>query len=41
MLHVTAVLPLGGTRLWLQFDGGQEGELERGAQLEGTVFGPL
>lgn len=41
MLHVTAVRPLGGTRLWLQFDDGKEGELDLGAELEGTVFAPL
>ena len=41
MLHVTAVRPLGGTRLWLQFDDGHEGELDLGAELEGTVFEPL
>ena len=41
MLHVTAVRPLGGTRLWLRFDDGQEGELDLVAELEGTVFRPL
>ncbi len=41
MLHVTAVRPLGGTRLWLQFDDGLEGELDLGAELDGPVFWPL
>lgn len=41
MLHVTAVRPLGRTRLWLQFDDGQEGAVDLGAELEGTVFRPL
>ncbi len=41
MLHVTAVQPLGGTRLWLQLDDGQEGELDLGAELEGAMFWPL
>jgi len=41
MLHVTAVRPLGGTRLWLRFDDGREGEVELGAELDGAVFTPL
>jgi hypothetical protein len=41
MLHVTAVRPLGGTRLWLRFDDGQEGEIELAPELEGAVFVPL
>ncbi len=41
MLHVKAVRPLGGTRLWLRFDDGQEGEVDLGPELEGTVFAPL
>ncbi len=41
MLHVTAVRPLGGTRLWLRLDDGREGEVELGPELEGPVFAPL
>ncbi len=41
MLHVKAVRPLGGTRLWLQFDDGQEGEVDLGPELDGAVFAPL
>ena len=41
MLHVQAVRPLGGTRLWLQLDDGQDGQLDLRAELEGTVFRPL
>ena len=41
MLHVTAVRPLGGTRLWLRFDDGREGEVDLGPELDGPVFTPL
>ena len=41
MLHVTAARPLGGTRLWLRFDDGREGEVDLGPELAGTVFASL
>ncbi|MCU0622601.1 MAG: DUF2442 domain-containing protein [Gemmatimonadaceae bacterium] len=41
MLHVTAVRPLGGARLWLRFDDGREGVIDLGPELEGPVFVPL
>ena len=41
MLHVTAVRPLGGTRLWLRFDDGREGDVELGPELDGAVFAPV
>lgn len=41
MLHVTAVRALGGTRLWLRFDDGREGEIDLGPELVGAVFAPL
>ena len=41
MLNVTAVRPLGGARLWLQFNDGQKGEVDLSAELEGAVFEPL
>ena len=41
MLHVLAVRPTGGYRLWLRFDDGTEGEVDLGPELEGAVFAPL
>ena len=41
LLHVVAVRPLGGARLWLRFDDGAEGEVDLGPELEGPVFEPL
>ena len=40
-LHVTTARPLGGSRLWLRFDDGAEGEVDLGPELDGPVFAPL
>lgn len=41
MLHVTAVRALGGTRPWLRFDDGQEGDVDLGPELEEPAIIPL
>ena len=41
LIHVVAVRPLGGARLWVRFEDGAEGEVDLAAELDGPVFGPL
>ena len=40
-VHVTHAKHLGGHRVWLCFDDGQEGETDLSDELHGPVFEPL
>ncbi len=39
--HVIEARPLGGHRVWLRFDDGVHGELDRAGELDGPIFAPL
>lgn len=41
ILHVTDVRHMGGYRLYLVFDNGEEGEVDLRERLHGEVFEPL
>ena len=41
MLHVIDAKHLGGYRIWLKFDNGQDGNIDLESELWGEMFAPL